>query len=42
VLNWSIHQDEELATWVRRDLETLLRPYQRRKRPSTRAGTRTR
>ena len=41
VLNWSIHQEDDLVTWVRRDLETLVRPYQRRKRPATRSVPRT-
>jgi AcrR family transcriptional regulator len=41
VLNWSIQQDEDLVSWVRRDLETLVRPYQRRKRPAARSVTRT-
>jgi len=27
LLNWAIHRDGEVAAWIRRDLETVLRPY---------------
>ncbi len=32
LLGWAIHRDGKAATWVRRDIETLLAPYRASKR----------
>jgi AcrR family transcriptional regulator len=32
LLNWAIHREGELAAWIRRDLETVLRPYRASRR----------
>jgi AcrR family transcriptional regulator len=32
MLDWAVFREGTLASWIRRDLEVLLRPYQRRKR----------
>ena len=36
MLSWAVHREGSIASWVRRDLEALLRPYRVRKRKSNR------
>jgi AcrR family transcriptional regulator len=40
LLNWAVHRTGTLHAWIRRDLETVLEPYRRRrpKRPPRRRG----
>ena len=42
LLNWAIHRTGSLRAWIRRDLETLLRPYRPSSRRPRRKGTRPR
>jgi len=37
MLSWAVYREGSVAAWVRRDLEALLRPYQRRKRNTKKA-----
>ena len=36
MLSWAVHREGSIASWVRRDLEALLRPYRVRKGKSNR------
>ncbi len=32
LLNWAVHQDGEVAAWIRRDVKTILEPYRAKPR----------
>jgi len=42
MLDWAVFREGTLSDWVRRDLEALLRPFQRISRPSAGSGRRKR
>src|SRR5262245_45408456 len=33
LINWAVHREGDVVAWIRRDVETVLRPYRTRHRP---------
>ena len=33
LVSWALHQDGDAAAWMRRDMEVLLKPYRKKRKP---------
>jgi AcrR family transcriptional regulator len=34
LIDWAVHREGDVVAWIRRDVETVLRPYRTRRRPT--------